>query len=138
MMRASQPHRGFALVAALFLLVVLGTLGAYAVRLNLSQQGSTDLNLASARAEVAAQTGIQYAAARVLTTGNCSGFPLTPAVALNLPQGFQVRLACNNNETLVANTPTVTVFSVTAIATRGQYGSPDFVSRQRIVRITTP
>ena len=131
-----HPERGFALVGALFLLVVLATLGAYAVRLNLSQQGSTDLNLAGARAEAAVQTGIQYAAARVLTTGNCNGFPAAPAVALNLPQGFEITLICNNNETLVANAPTVTVFFVTATATRGQYGSPEFVSRQRTVRIT--
>ena len=96
-MREAVPRcqRGFALVAALFLLVVLATLGAYAVRLNMSQQGSTDLYLAGARAEAAVQTGIQYAAARVLTTGNCTGFPLTPSVALNLPQGFDVRLSCD-------------------------------------------
>lgn len=139
MMRAA-PHRqhGFALVAALFLVVVLATLGAYAVRLNMSQQGSTDLDLAGARAEAAVQTGIQYAAARVLTTGNCNSFTQAPGVALNLPQGFDVTLSCNDNETRVANAPTVTVFLVTATATRGQYGSPDFVSRQRTVRVTTP
>lgn len=129
--RDSHFQRGFALVAALFLLVVLATLGAYAVRLNMSQQGSTDLDLAGARADAAVQTGIQYAADRVLTTGNC------PAV-LVLPDGFNISLSCNNNETLVANSPTVTVFLVTATASRGQYGSPDFVSRQRTVRVTTP
>jgi MSHA biogenesis protein MshP len=135
---ASRSQRGFALVAALFFLVVVATLGAYAVRLNMSQQGSTDLDLAGARADAAVQTGIQYAAARVLTGGNCTSFPLAPNVALNLPQNFDVTLTCNDNETLVANAPRVTVFLVTATATRGQYGSPDFVSRQRTVRITTP
>jgi MSHA biogenesis protein MshP len=129
--RVSRCQRGFALVAALFLLVVLAILGAYAVRLNMSQQGSTDLDLASARAEAAVQTGIQYAAARVLTSGNC------PAV-LALPDGFNISLNCDDKETLVANEPTVTVFLVTATASRGQYGSPDFVSRQRTVRVTTP
>jgi MSHA biogenesis protein MshP len=139
-MRDAAPRsgRGFALVAALFLLVVLATLGAYAVRLNMSQQGSADLDLAGARADAAVQTGIQYAATRVLTTGNCTGFPLVPAVALNLPHGFAVQLSCDDDETLVANAPRVTVFLVTATATRGQYGTPDFVSRQRTVRITTP
>jgi MSHA biogenesis protein MshP len=133
---ASHSQRGFALVAALFLLVVLATLGAYAVRLNMAQQGSADLDLFGARADAAVQTGIQYAAARVLTTGNCTGFPTVPAVALYLPQNFQITLSCDDSETLVANTPTVTVFLVTATASRGQYGSPEFVSRQRTVRIT--
>jgi hypothetical protein len=43
--------------------------------------------------------------------------------------------ACGN-ETLVANTPTVKVFSVAATATRGPYGSPECISRQRSTRIT--
>jgi MSHA biogenesis protein MshP len=132
----SRKQHGFALVAALFLLVVLGALCTFAVRLNGTQQGSADLDLLGARAEAAVQTGIQYAAARALTTGNCSGFPVEPAVALQLPQDFVVTLTCNTNETLVANSPIVTVFSITATATRGQYGSPEFVSRRRTVRIT--
>lgn len=136
MSRALADHqRGFALVAALFLLVVCAGLGAFAVRLNMTQQSSTDLDLAGMRAEAAVEAGIQYAAARVLTTGNCNAFPVEPAIALSLAQNFSVRLACTT-ETLVANTPTVTVFSVTATATRGLYGSPEFVSRQRTVRIT--
>lgn len=126
---------GFALVAALFMLVVLAVLGAAAVRLNMSQQSSSDLDLAGVRADAAVEAGIEYAAARVLTTGNCNGFPAEPAIALTLAQNFDVRLRCST-ETLVANSPTVTVFSVTAIASHGLYGSPEFVSRQRTVRIT--
>ena len=137
MTRARAAHqRGFALLAALFLLVALATLGAFAVRLNMTQQSSTDLDLAGLRAEAALQAGIQYAAARLLTAGNCSAISLSPTVALNLPQGFDVRFDSCNDETRVANTPTVNVFSITATATRGTYGSPEFVSRQRTVRIT--
>lgn len=131
---APARERGFALVAALFLLVVLASLGAFAVRLNMSQQSSTDLDLASVRAEAALQTGIEYAAARISTASNCSAVPAPPN-GLNLPQGFTVIFGCTN-ETQVANTPTVNVFLVTATASRGNYGSPEFVSRQRKVRIT--
>lgn len=131
----SDHQRGFALVAALFMLVVLAVLGAAAVRLNMSQLSSSDLDLAGVRADAAAETGIEYAAARVLAAGNCNGFPAEPAIALTLAQNFDVRLRCST-ETLVANSPTVTVFSVTAIASHGLYGSPEFVSRQRTVRIT--
>jgi MSHA biogenesis protein MshP len=55
-------QRGFALVAALFMLVVLAVLGAAAVRLNMSQQSSSDLDLAGVRADAAVETGIEYAA----------------------------------------------------------------------------
>jgi hypothetical protein len=53
---------------------------------------------------------------------------------LTLPQNFRVTYqGCGPVQ--VANTPSVTVFSVQVTATHGQYGTPDFVSRQRIVQI---
>jgi MSHA biogenesis protein MshP len=124
----AQP-RGFALLAALFLMIVIATLGTFAMRLNVSQQTSTDLELAGVKADAALQSGIEYAAARVLAVG-CGGVPDAP---LAMPENFSVRL---DNCQPVANIPTGTVFSVTAIAFRGQYGSPDFVHRERTVRIT--
>src|SRR6185436_17139397 len=66
--RSSQ--QGFALVAALFLMVVIAVLGTYAVRIGSSQQGGTNLELGSAGAEAALQSGIQYAAARLTTNSN--------------------------------------------------------------------
>ena len=129
-----KRQRGFALVAALFLLVVVAALGTFAIRVHTSQQGSADLDLAGVRAEAAMEAGIQYSAARLLAPGaNCAAVNNR---VVPLPQNFSVTLGCNPVN--VANTPPVTVFSVTAIATRGQYGSPEYVSRQRTVRITTP
>jgi MSHA biogenesis protein MshP len=138
--RARRQAGGFALVAALFLLIVVATLGAFAVQINSSQLAGADLELATVRAEAALDAGIQYAAARLLATNNCNSLSgLLPQPPLSLPQNFSVAFsACQQLPNPVANTPAVTVFSVSAIATRGQYGSPDFVSRQRTVRITTP
>jgi MSHA biogenesis protein MshP len=122
--------RGFALIAALFLLVVVAALGTFSVRVYMSQQSNADLELAGARADAALQAGIQYAAARLLSGNGCNSLtnPLT------LPQNFTVTfLGCGTVP--VANTPPVTVFSIQVTATHGQYGTPDFVSRQRIVRI---
>lgn len=125
-------QRGFALVAALFLLVVVAALGTFAIRVHTSQQGSADLDLAGVRAEAAVQAGFQYAAARLLAPGaTCA---TVNNRVIQLPQNFSTSLGCQ--PVLVANSPPVTVFSVTAIATRGQYGSPEYVSRQRTVRIT--
>lgn len=126
--------RGFALVAALFLMVVVAALGTFAIRVHTSQQGSADLDLAGIRAEAALQAGIQYAAARLLLPANGCG---DVSNQIPLPHGFTVTFT-NCQALPVANTPAVTVFSVTATATRGQYGSPEFVSRRRTVRITTP
>lgn len=127
-------QRGFALVAAIFFLVVIAALGTFAMRLNVNQQHSTDLDLAVARAEAAAQSGIQYAAARVLATNDCAG---VDGESLSLSGGSRVDLACvPQNPLQVVNGVPVNVFLVTATASRGNYGSPEFVSRQRTVRIT--
>ena len=44
--RASRAQRGFALIAALFVLVVLAALGAFAVHINMMQQHDAGLELA--------------------------------------------------------------------------------------------
>jgi MSHA biogenesis protein MshP len=56
MMRARRRQRGFSLVSALFLLVVLAGLGAYAVRLNTLQLGAVTAALRGAQALEAART----------------------------------------------------------------------------------
>lgn len=132
-----RRQSGFALVSAVFLLVVIAALGAFAVRINSNQQHEADLDLSIVRADAAAQSGIQYAAARLLATSDCSSG--VQGQSLLLPQGYNVILECNSaNPPQMVNTVAMTVFLVTATATRGQYGSPEFVSRQRTVRITTP
>jgi MSHA biogenesis protein MshP len=132
-----RRQRGFALVSAVFLLVVIAALGAFAVRINTNQQHGADLDLAMVRAEAAAQSGIQYAAARLLVPNSCN--PGIDGQSLPLPQGYNVILQCNPLVGVqVVNTVATNVFLVTATATRGQYGSPEFVSRQRTARITTP
>ena len=132
----SGRSRGFALIAALFVLVVVATLGIFSIRVFGAQQSTVDLELSSARADAAVRTGVQYAAARMLA-GNVATACNRLTNPLNLPQNFQVTFqGCG--QLAVANQPPVTVFSVRVTATRGQYGTPDFVSRQRTVRITTP
>lgn len=94
------------------------------------QQSNADLELAGVRAEAALQAGIQYAAAHLLAGRSCN----TMSNPLTLPHNFRVTLqGCGL--VAVANQPPVTVFSIQVTAAHGQYGTPDFVSRQRIVRI---
>lgn len=132
---APARQRGFALVAAVFLLVVIAALGAFAVRINSNQQHAADLDLAMIRADAAVQAGIEYAASRLATTNDCTQG--VDGQSLLLPHGYDVILACNSpNPAQVVNGVAVRVFFVTATATRGQYGTPEFVSRRRTVRIT--
>ncbi len=125
---------GLALVGAIFLLVVLAALGAFAVRINMTQGHSAELELQQLRAHAALNTGIEYAAARLLTSGanNCAN--LAPLV--NLPGGFAVAFNGCQYIQYSINGVAVHVHTVDVVTSSGAYGTPDFVFRQALgVRI---
>ncbi len=116
-MRTEQ--RGMALIAALFLIVVLAALGMFAVRIGGTQQQTINLGLLGDRALAAANSGLEYAAYRQFTTG-CA----TASATFNLNEavlaGFRVQVTCTGSGPFVLD----------AFASRGAYGSPDYVSRR--------
>lgn len=130
----SIRQRGAALVTAIFLLVVVAGLGAFAVQTSMGQQQSTESMLSNARAEAAAAAGLQYAAARLLATQDCARLDL----AFALIHDFNVRIA---NCAPVAPIPIVAgvprnIFVVRVEASRGVYGRPGYVARTATGRIT--
>jgi MSHA biogenesis protein MshP len=128
-----SAQRGFSLISAIFLLVVLAALGVYAVRINTLQQQTVTAGLRAAQAFQAARTGVSWGAYRSLATGACvSG-------TLNLTEGatagFVVTVTCaQSTHTEGASTVRVYVFDVRASA--GAYGGPDYVSRRLQTKIT--
>jgi MSHA biogenesis protein MshP len=126
-------QRGFSLVSAVFLLVVLAGLGAFAVRLNTLQQQTVTGGLRAAQALQAARTGVSWAAYRAVATGACAGGTLT--LAEGAAAGFRVTVQCTERTHLEgASTVRVFVFDVRAEA--GAYGGPDYVSRRLQTKIT--
>jgi MSHA biogenesis protein MshP len=129
-----SPHRGFSLVSALFLLVVLAGLGVYAVRLNTMQQQTVTAGLRGAQAYEAARTGVAWGAYRALNAAACAA-----STTLNLTEGaangFRVTVQCaQRTHTEGAATVHVYVFDVKAEG--GTYGGPDYVSRRLQTKIT--
>ena len=61
-----KPQTGFTLAAAIFLVVVLAALGAFAVTVSGLNQGSSALDLQGSRAYQAARAGIEWGAYQVL------------------------------------------------------------------------
>ncbi len=118
--------RGFALVPALFLLVVLGALALVGVRAGLGQQQAVTSGLLQARALAAANAGIEWGAYRALN-GGCPA-----ATTLSLTEGalngFQVQVNCT--ATAYQNgTSTNNAFVLKASAIYGTYGEPGYVRR---------
>lgn len=135
MSRASPfaSQRGFSIVTAIFLLVVLAALGVFAVRINtLQQQGVTE-GLRAAQAFHAARSGVEWAAYRALNGGTCA--PTTLSLAEGGTQGFTVTIACSVS-THVEGTSTIHVWLLDVRAEAGVFGGPDYVSRRLQSKVT--
>jgi MSHA biogenesis protein MshP len=125
----AQPFaaRGFALIPALFLIVVLGLLAVIAIRVGTGQQQAVTMSLEESRALAAAQAGIEWGAYQSLNAGSCQ-----PSTTLNLAEaslaGFTVVVTCA--ATPFANgAATATSYVLQATATTGIYGQPGYVRR---------
>jgi MSHA biogenesis protein MshP len=127
---AHRAVRGFSLVAALFLIVVVAALGAFAVRIGMGQQQTVNLALLSARALSAANSGIEYGAYQALNASTCVSATLSLSEA-GLA-GFTVDVTCTQStHTESSTTPNnLSVYRIEALASYGTYGTPDFVSRR--------
>jgi MSHA biogenesis protein MshP len=101
-------QKGFSLVAAVFLLVVLALMGALIAKVSGMQQAGGQLDLLGVRAYQSARAGMEWAAHQVVDPGNtlnpatCSPvvMPSCPASPTNLPalggalSGFTVTVEC--------------------------------------------
>lgn len=130
--RICRPARGFGLVTAVFLLVVLAGLGAALVNLTAVQQTTSSLDIQGARAYQAARAGIEWGLYRQLRNDSCvaaSSF-VVPA------NGFTVTVQC----ILTVGPGTLQRYQLVAVACNQPVGgactaaavsnSPDYVRRR--------
>jgi MSHA biogenesis protein MshP len=128
---AHEFARGFALVPALFLIVVIALLAAVAVRVTTAQQQTVSLALQQARALSAARAGIDWAAYNAIINNSCAGGTLSlPAASL---VGYTVAVTCTSTAYTVGS-GSYFAYTIASTATYGTYGTSDFV--QRVVRAT--
>jgi len=124
--QASPPggQRGFALVVAIFLIVVLASLGVFIVRVSGVQHQTVNVALLGARAFEAAVAGMEWGAFQALDSASCT------TTTLNLTEGgldgFDVDEAGN----------AYNLYLIDVEARNGVYGTPDYVSRRMQARVT--
>ena len=123
---------GFALIPALFLIVVLGVLAVVAIRVGTGQQQTVTMSLLQARALSAAQTGIEWGAYEALG-GNCAATSTCSCAAsttLTLTEaalkGFSVIVTC---AAVTFSTTLNKSYVLNSAATLGLYGQPGYVRR---------
>ncbi len=138
-------ERGFALVAAVFIVVVLALLGIMMVTIGGMQRSTVSAAVQGARAYHAARAGVEWGIHQALNTapGTMCGLdpatittgPFSPAVAgLN---GFSVSVVCTYTEHREGPAPNYNVYVVTSTATTGTFGDTDYVSRRIQVTATS-
>lgn len=130
---------GASLVTAIFLLVVLGTLGTMMVTFFAAQQQSSALDVLGSRVFQASRAGIEWGSFQVLQNPGagfalaCRGGPAaqnTPPLAGSLA-GFTVNVNCTY-ATVLENGAPVGIYQLVSLASSTGIvpGQPDYVERQ--------
>lgn len=129
-MKPDRRQRGFSLISTLFILVVLAALGGYMVRLNVAQQTTTTLSLQSVRAWYAATSGMEWVVYQIDTGSGCPTVPSSFSA-----EGFTISMTACTSYTVTEGT-TYTLYDVQVEASRGSFGSTDYVSRRLRATVT--
>jgi len=114
-------QRGFSIITAIFLLVVLSFLGIAMVSLSTSQHQSSAMDVMGSRAYQAARTGIEWAAFQVVNSPANAASAVN--CATNFAQGalqgtlapFSVTVSCAP-ASHVENAVTIWIYDVSAVA----------------------
>lgn len=141
----ASRQAGFSLVAVIFLIVVLAALAAFAVQIAMTQYEAANVELLEARAQAAADAGIEWGANLTLQAAPviCAAAPVSKTFTLTQGalKGFVVTVACTPTTHQIyspstATWQTYTVFALAATASSGTYGGPDYVARSAARNVT--
>ncbi len=146
-----RSGRGFALMTAVFILLVLAGLGTFLVATMTAQQRNFAADLLGTQAYQAARTGIEYGVYRTLKTGglvaanDCTpaavGSVSTQTTSFTLPgtlSGFSVTVACSGTSHVEAAPPNIGMYQITATACNRAScpASADGAYVERQIRVT--
>ncbi len=126
---AGHPaQRGFAIVAAIFLVVVLAALGAFMLTFSTVQHITSAQDVQGTRAYQAARTGIEWGAYQVLQNSSCPGS--TSLTAGGTQAGFTIVVQCVSYGPYTEGGNNVNMYQITSTASQGTVGSATYVERQ--------
>jgi len=120
---------GFALIAALAVLVLLATIGSMMLRLTGIQQAGSTTAILGSRAHFAARSGIEWGLRAATTAGTCPAASTTLTLGEGALSGFTVVVACTAS-THVEGTRTRTHVALRARAEFATAGARDHVVRE--------
>lgn len=125
-------QQGFLLPAAIFILVILAGLGAYALNITSVQQRTSLQDTQGTRAYQAARAGVEWAAYQVLNPGNTAlvNCPASPTV-LNI-DNFVVSVTCTRTADFneQGSDHTIAMYDISSTANFDVVGTLNFIERQ--------
>lgn len=126
-----QPQRGFAIVTAIFLLMLMAALAALMVTFSTSGNTTSVQDIQGVRAYQAARAGLEWGIHRALVpaSASCTGSATLPVLASDLAP-FSVTVTCVG--TPVTEGPNnFTMYAISSTATLGiDVGSPNYIERR--------
>lgn len=120
--------RGFSLVSAVFLVVIVALIAGYAVTLTAVQQADTTSALTASRADFAANSGLEWGIGQVTKNGNCPAASATFSPAGTGLSMFSVTVTCSSRA-VTEGASTYTLFSLMSTAQYATVGTEDYTRR---------
>ena len=146
MHRTAGSSSGFAVVSAIFLLVILAALGAFMVTISSVQHTTSATDIEGSRGYWAAQAGLEWGLYQVLDPTNATVVAPANAAWPNLPGcfspnpttlpalagslvGFTISVSCAVSTHTEAG-KSVAVYQLTSRATKGTVGTQNYIQRE--------
>lgn len=133
-----RPLHGFVLPVAIFIVVILAALGAYALNLSSVQQATSTQDVQGARAYHAARAGLEWGIYQVLAPGTatlaaCPASPATLAI-----DAFTVSVTCSQSVDYFeqGSDHAIRVYQIQATASFGAVGTLNYAERQLQVSVS--
>ena len=124
----APQQSGFALVAAMFVIIIIALVIAAMMRMAGNQHGTNSMAIQQARAYEAARSGLEWGISRALA-GSCLASKTLVMTGSNLSEFEGVRVTCSVNA-YSEDGATVNIYQLTATAQNGLPGSrPDYAFR---------
>lgn len=125
-MKTIRHEGGFALIAVIFILVMLAGAGSAMLKISAGHQATASMALLGARAYHAARSGVEWAVYEAVNGTGCpaAGFALNEGAAA----GFDVDVTCSTTTHVEGSTGRATL-QIRSTAEYGNFGDRDYVSR---------
>lgn len=124
--------RGFAAVAAIFLVVLLAALGGFMLTFSNTQQLTSAQDIQGSKAYWAARAGLEWGIGRVSAVASASGVAANTCntVAPLTVNGFSVTVTCSGFGAPYVEAGVDTyIFQITSVATAGSHGTIGRIER---------